>query len=89
MKKNPRTLRTHNAVLFTVDVAGVSVINMETRLTTFIGYPEAVVWLILEERHSHRKTIQLLSNILVKSVKETEEFMEHCLDHWKNTNLMV
>lgn len=89
MKTCPETCKIQDAILCTVDTSGVSVINKETRHSTFISYPEAAVWLVMIEGHSHRKNIQLLSAILKKNLNETEDFLDCCLTNWKNMNLMV
>jgi hypothetical protein len=73
--------------LCTSDTKGIAVINRE-KVCSFLMYPEAAVWIILERNYPELKTVSMLSVITGMDEKATYGFINSCLQKWKAENLI-
>ncbi len=75
-------------VVYSIDLIGVSIINKRELEHLFIKYPEASIWLVFVENYNENITIKMLQAILHKNVKNTKEFIDLCLNNWKQLNFI-
>ncbi len=75
-------------IQYVADLKGVAVLNTKENINTFMEYPEAAVWLVFIEGHKLKKTHKMLEAIIGANQAETMEYMNKCIDNWKNTGLI-
>jgi hypothetical protein len=73
--------------LYTIDTRGIALINKE-KVCSFITYPEAAVWMILNRNYPEQKTISMLSSIIGMNEKATDDFIDSCLQKWRTGYLI-
>jgi len=79
-------LKSH--ILFTVDQGRIVTVNKESGTILIIEYPEAAVWSVMIENHNAAKTELMLMSILHKSATETGNFIDQCLNTWKESGII-
>lgn len=78
----------HSGVYYTVDYSGVSVLNKSTQKTVFIPYPEASVWLVLNQKYPQDKSISMIEAILDGFEEDSLNYVNNCISKWKDLDLI-
>jgi len=78
----------HTEVCYTIDTGGVSVLNNKTKKTTFISYPEAAVWLVLNHKYTQDKSLSILGAILDDIEEDSLIYVNSCIRKWQNLDLI-
>ncbi len=78
----------HAEVYYTTDYSGVSILNKKTLKTIFIPYPEATVWLVLNQNYTHDKSINLIGAILDDIEEDILKYVNSCISKWKGLGLV-
>ena len=78
----------HAEVCYTIDYSGVSVLNKQTHKTIFISYPEAAVWLVLNQKYTQDKSINLIGAILDDIEEDSLKYVNSCISKWKDLGLV-
>jgi hypothetical protein len=78
----------HSDVCYTVDSSGVSVINKDNHKAIFISYPEAAVWLVLNQKYTQDKSISLIGAILDDMEEDSLKYVDSCISKWKDLGLV-
>lgn len=75
-------------IIYTTDLRGVSVIDNKNQKNVFITYPEAAVWLILCQKYSSNKSLNLLNAVLFDMEGGSLKFINNCINNWKTAGLI-
>lgn len=78
----------HTEVCYTIDISGVSVLNKKTQKNTFITYPEAAVWLVLNQKYAQEISINLIGALLDDIEADSQQYMNNCISKWKDLGLV-